>query len=94
MFTDMSGNLATAWKKSPSWPYITNLRRDPYERFYGEGKMYLRWFGSRMFLMGPVQDLVAKQLKSTKEFPPARGSSLSLGVLLDDITYQAGSASQ
>jgi arylsulfatase len=94
MFTDMSGNLATAWKKSPSWPYITNLRRDPYERFYGEGKMYLRWFGSRMFLMGPVQDLVAKQLASMKEFPPARGSSLSLGVLLDNITYQAGSASQ
>jgi len=94
MFTDMSGNLATAWKKSPSWPYITNLRRDPYERFYQEGDMYLRWFGSRMFLMGPVQDLVAKQLESTKEFPPARGSSLSLGVLLDNITYQAGSASQ
>ena len=94
MFTDMSGNLATAWKKSPSWPYITNLRRDPYERFYQEGEMYLRWFGSRMFLMGPVQDLVAKQLESTKEFPPARGSSLSLGVLLDNITYQAGSANQ
>jgi arylsulfatase len=91
MFTDMSGNLATAWKKSPSWPYITNLRRDPYERFYGEGKMYLRWFGSRMFLMGPVQDLVAKQLESTKEFPPALGASLSLGKLLDNIKYQTGS---
>jgi arylsulfatase len=94
MFTDMSGNLATAWKKSPSWPYITNLRRDPYERFYTNGDMYLRWFGSRMFLMGPVQGLVAKQLESMKEFPPARGSSLSLGALLDNLTYQAGSASQ
>jgi arylsulfatase len=70
------------------------LRRDPYERFYMEGEMYLRWFGSRMFLMGPVQGLVAKQLASMEEFPPARGSSLSLGKLLDDITYQAGSASQ
>jgi arylsulfatase len=87
MFTDMSGNLSTAWKKSPSWPYITNLRRDPYERFYTQAGMYLRWFGSRMFLMGPVQDLVAKQLASLKEFPPARGSSLSLGKLLDQITY-------
>jgi hypothetical protein len=44
--------------------------------------------------MGPVQDLVAKQLESMKEFPPARGSSLSLGVLLDNLTYQVGSASQ
>jgi len=53
--------------------------------------MYLRWFGSRMFLMGPVQDLVAKQLESTKEFPPALGASLSLGKLLNNIEYQTGS---
>jgi len=58
----MSGNLATAGKKNPSWPYMTNLRRDLYERFYGESEMYLRWYGSRMFLMEPVQDLVAKLL--------------------------------
>lgn len=25
-FTEMSGNLPTAWKKSPSWPVIGNLR--------------------------------------------------------------------
>lgn len=47
----------------------------------------LRWFGSRMFLMRPVQDLVAKQLSSLEKFPPARGSSLSLGKLMDRITY-------
>jgi arylsulfatase len=87
MFTDMYGNLATAWKKSPSWPYITNLRRDPYERFYEHGEMYLRWYGSRMFLMAPAQDLVAQQLASLKEFPPARGSSLSLGKLFEQIQF-------
>ena len=86
-FTDMSGNLATGWKKSPSWPYITNLRRDPYERFYEHGEMYLRWFGARMFLMGPAQDLVKSQLESLKEFPPARGSSLSLGKLFEQIQF-------
>jgi arylsulfatase len=86
-FTDMYGNLATGWKKSPSWPYITNLRRDPYERFYDQADMYVRWFGARMFLMGPAQDLVASQLASLKEFPPARGSSLSLGKLFDHIQY-------
>jgi arylsulfatase len=89
-FTDMSGALPTAWKRSPSWPYITNLRRDPYERFYTEAEMYIRWFGARMFLLGPAQDLVAQQLESLKEFPPARGSSLSLGKLLDNIQYASG----
>jgi arylsulfatase len=86
-FTQMSGNLTSAWKKSPSWPYITNLRRDPYERFFEQGGEYLKWYGSRMFLMGPAQDAVAAQLESLKEFPPARGSSLSLGKLLADIQY-------
>jgi hypothetical protein len=39
-----------------------------------------------------VQDLVAKQPETTKEFPPARGSSLSLGKLLDNIMYRTRSA--
>ena len=86
-FIEMSGNLATAWKKSPSWPMITNIRRDPYERFFEQGAMYIRWFGARMFLMGPAQDAVAAELASLKEFPPARGSSLSLGKLLDTLQY-------
>ncbi len=87
----MYGQLGLFFQAVARLPDITNLRRDPYERFYGEGKMYLRWFGSRMFLLGPVQDLVAKQLESTKEFPPALGASLSLGKLLDNIKYQTGS---
>jgi len=40
-FTDMSGALPTAWKRSPSWPYITNLRRDPYERFYTQDNTHV-----------------------------------------------------
>ncbi len=90
-FTDMSGNLSTAWTHSPSWPYITNLRRDPYERFYTEAEMYLRWYGARMFLMAPAQALVGRQLESLKEFPPAHGSSLSLGQLFEKITYEGAS---
>jgi arylsulfatase len=86
-FMETTGNITTVWRRSPSWPIITNLRRDPYERFQDQGEMYLRWYGSRMFLMGPAQDAVAAQLASLQEFPPARGSSLSLGKLLDRITY-------
>jgi arylsulfatase len=86
-FTEMSGNLPTAWKKSPSWPVITNLRLDPYERFQDQSEMYIHWFGKRMYLIGPAQALVAQQMKSLEEFPPARGSSLSLGKLFDRIKF-------
>lgn len=86
-FTEMSGNLPTAWKKSPSWPLITNLRRDPYERYGSQSEMYLKWFADRMFLITPAQTVVAEHLESLKEFPPARGSSLSLGKILDKIQY-------
>jgi arylsulfatase len=86
-FTEMYGNLATAYARHPSWPWITNLRRDPYERFYDQGDLYVRWYGARMFLMGPAQDMVARQMESLEEFPPARGSSLSLGKLFDSIKF-------
>ncbi len=37
--------------------------------------------------MVPAQVKVAEHLKSLKEFPPAHGSSLSLGKILDAIQY-------
>jgi arylsulfatase len=92
-FTEMWGNLPTAWHKTPSWPLITNLRRDPYERFTDQSSMYTKWWAMRMFLMVPAQQYVGKQLATLKEFPPARGSSLSLGKLMDKITW-ATSASK
>ena len=86
-FTEMWGNLPTAWHKTPSWPLITNLRRDPYERFTDQSSMYTKWWAKRMFLMVPAQTYVARELETLKEFPPARGSSLSLGKLMDKITW-------
>ena len=87
IFTEMWGNLPTAWHKTPSWPLIVNLRRDPYEKFLYESSMYFKWWADRMYLMVPAQEVVAKQLATLKEFPPARGSSLSLGKLMDKITW-------
>jgi hypothetical protein len=83
----MSGALPTAWKATPSWPMITNLRLDPYERWQDQSEMLLHWYGKRMFLMGPAQALVGEKMKSLKEFPPARGSSLGLGKIFDQIQY-------
>jgi len=87
-FTQMSGDLPTAWEKTPSWPTITNLRQDPYE-YYDRYNTptYFKWWADRMYLMLPAQTIVAQHMKSLEEFPPARGSSLSLGKVMDQIKY-------
>jgi len=87
-WTEMSGNITTAWSKSPSWPVITNLRQDPYERFDTQSLMYMRWMADRMFLMVPSQVFVSQYLESLKEFPPAQGSSLSISKVLESMQKQ------
>ena len=89
-FTEMWGNLPTAWKKTPSWPLITNLRRDPYERFDSQSSMYTKWWAKRMFLMVPAQAAVGKKMESLKEFPPVTGSGLSLGKVFEKIKFVTG----
>jgi arylsulfatase len=86
-FTETSGALPTVWERTPSWPMITNLRLDPYERWQDQSEMLLHWYGKRMFLMGPAVTLVGQKMQSLKEFPPARGSSLGLGKIFDMIQY-------
>jgi arylsulfatase len=82
-FTEMYGDIPTAWHKTPSWPIITDLRQDPYEHFNRETSMlYGRWWADRMYLMVPAQVVVGAHLKSLQEFPPARGSSLSISEVL------------
>ncbi|QDS97567.1 hypothetical protein [Adhaeretor mobilis] len=49
--------------------------------------MYLKWMVDRVFLMEPAKAVIAKKMASLKEFPPATGSSLSLGKVLDKIQY-------
>ena len=49
--------------------------------------MYGKWWAERMFLMVPAQQLVGSYLGSLDEFPPARGSSLSVGKIMDQIQY-------
>ena len=49
--------------------------------------MYGKWWAMRMFLMVPAQQFVGSYLGSLEEFPPARGSSLSLGETMKQIQY-------
>ena len=88
IFTLMEGDLPTAYRKSPAWPKIVNLRQDPYERFLFESKMYTRWWADKMFMMVPAQALVGKYLESLREFPPTRGSSLSVDQVLQQLKTQ------
>ena len=53
------------------------------ESFKGCGEDGLKWYADRMFMMVPAQEYVANQLATLKEFPPAKGSSLSLGKLIE-----------
>jgi arylsulfatase len=89
IFTEMWGNLPTAWHKTPSWPLLVNLRQDPYERFHDQSSMYFKWWADRMWVMVPAQQVVAKHLASLKEFPPARSSSLSVSQVLESMTTWA-----
>lgn len=88
IFTMQEGDITTAYRKSPSWPRIISLRQDPYERFMSESRMYIRWMADKMWLMVPSQVLVRQHLESLKEFPPTRGSSLSVNKLLQQMQTQ------
>ena len=87
-FALMEGDLPTAYRKSPAWPKIVNLRQDPYERFLFESQMYLRWYADKMWTMVPAQAIVREHLESFKEFPPTRGSSLSVDKVLQQMQTQ------
>ena len=92
--TEMSGDLPTAWKKTPSWPIISDLRQDPYEHIPPAQVDDVRQVGGRCACSSwyPAQQLVGSYLGSLKEFPPARGSSLSLGETMDaDSVRSTGS---
>jgi len=68
-FTIIEGDLTEAYRKTPSWPIVFNLRTSPFERPYFESKMYLRWMADQMWLFVPAQQVIGKFLATFKEFP-------------------------
>jgi arylsulfatase A-like enzyme len=84
-FTIMEGSINEAYRKSPSWPLIVNLRMDPYE-VGPDAAMYVRnFYAETMFMFVPAQALVGQFLESFKEFPPTRGDSLSVDAVLAEM---------
>jgi len=83
-FTIMEGAINEAYRKSPSWPIITNLRNDPFEVGM-DASLYIRYYADQMWMMVPAQTYVAKFLSTFEAFPPREGSSLSIDGVLKKI---------
>ncbi|MCP3137520.1 arylsulfatase [Pyxidicoccus xibeiensis] len=70
---------------NPVWPYVFNLRSDPFEYATHSGQ-YVRWYGERMFLFVPAQALVKRFAESLLEYPPSQApGSLSIGPLKERV---------
>jgi arylsulfatase A-like enzyme len=84
-FTIMEGSINEAYRKTPSWPIIVNLRMDPYEVSM-DSAMYLRnFYAETMFMFVPAQAFVSQFLETFKEFPPTAGGTLSIDRVLTEM---------
>jgi arylsulfatase A-like enzyme len=84
-FTIMEGSINEAYRKTPSWPLIINLRMDPYE-VGPDSAMYVRdFYAETMFMFVPAQAFVSQFLATFKDFPPSMGDSLSIDKVLSTM---------
>jgi len=89
-FTIMEGAINEAYRKTPSWPLLINLRMDPFE-VSPDSALYVReFYADQMWTFVPAQALVGEFLATFKEFPPTEGGSLSVEKVLDELTSQPG----
>ncbi len=83
-FTIMEGAINEAYRKTPSWPILINLRADPFEVSW-KSSMYTRWFADNMWTFVPAQAYVGQFLETFKEFPPVAGGSLGVDKVLQSL---------
>ncbi len=85
-FTIMEGAINTAYRKTPSWPLIINLRMDPFEDG-PDSSMYIRdFYADQMWMFVPAQAVVGKFLATFKDFPQRQeGGSLSIDNVIDKM---------
>ena len=87
-FTLLEGPINEAVRVKRAWPVIINLRADPYEVMWEESQRYMRWMADNMWTFVPAQQYVADFLATFREFPPVRGSSLSVDNVLQELLQQ------
>jgi len=87
-FSIMEGAINEAYRKSPSWPLVVNLRQDPFE-VTPDAALYTRWLGDQMWLFVPAQAYVGQFLATFREFPPSQAvGSLSVEKVLQALQTQ------
>ena len=87
-FALVEGNITDAYRLTPAWPRVVNLRADPFEKAMNESELYFRWMADNMWLFVPAQDYIGQFLTTFQDFPPRRGSSLSVDQVLVTIQNQ------
>ena len=88
-FTIMEGAINEAYRKTPSWPLIVNLRMDPFE-VGPDAALYVRnFYADQMWMFFPAQALVANFIETFKEFTPTARESLSAEAVLKQMTSAA-----
>jgi arylsulfatase len=91
IFTEQESTGLDVWRSdfTPTrWPYLVDLHADPFEYALKKGNRfgYDRWVTERMFSLVPAQHIVAKFLKTFKEFPPRqKPGSFSVGDALSHL---------
>ncbi len=88
-FSILEGGINTAYRKTPAWPVLINLRADPYEVAWKDSDLYTRWFADNMWTFVPAQQITGKFLSTFVEFPPVQGSSLGIDKVLQTLTNAA-----
>ena len=76
-FATERGAINEAYRETPQWPVITNLRADPFESASRNSGMYVRWYADNMWLMVPAQSFVQKFFSTIPDYPFQPGGSLS-----------------
>ncbi len=77
-FTIQEGDISQAYRKTPAWPRVVNLRADPFEKGMHESELYIRWLADQMWLFVPAQQYIGQFLMTFKDFPAVRGSTLGI----------------
>jgi len=89
-FSIIEGDLTEAYRKTPSWPLVFNLRVSPFERPAFESRMYLRWMADQMWTFVPAQAVLGQFLETFKEFPQRQPiGSLSVEKVLEQMQKQS-----
>ena len=67
-------------------PLLFNLRRDPFEKAYGEADNYTDWRFRRIFLLGPAILVTSQLLNTFQGYPPRQEpASFSVNQVVGDL---------